>query len=145
MLARDRYLPDITEKHRPSFSMNEFVTIYSGINPTIGPYLPTGVSSIRENSTVSIFGTTILMTMGVAASLWYKKLPWFKKFNSTLGRTLWSAFFILVPAGVFSGVWNSLTSQDMQVQFMKYGPDFMRYLATRDITKLNSDVRLTND
>jgi hypothetical protein len=50
MLERDKYIQDPSLKYHPDFSMLSFVSTYTGMNPTIGPYLPENVSSIKKNN-----------------------------------------------------------------------------------------------
>lgn len=50
MLERDKYIQDSTFKYHPDFSMPSFLYTYTGMNPTIGPYLPENVSSIKKNN-----------------------------------------------------------------------------------------------
>ena len=82
---------------------------------------------------------------GIAAAVFYKRLPWIKKFTSRTARVLWSSFFIFVPSGIYSAICNFYSSQDVETGWIKNRENFGRYMATRDITKINPDVRIVND
>ena len=145
MLERDKYTQDETLKYHPDFTMLSFVNTYSGLNPTIAPYLPEQVASIRSNSAISVYGSSSLFLLGVAGAVFYKRLPWIKRFTSKKARFLWSAFFILIPSGVFSAFWNAYTASDVEMKFAKNSQNFAMFKASGDITKLNPNVRMVED
>lgn len=93
--------------------MLSFVTTYSGINLSLAPYLPENVNSIKKNNAINNYGSSSLFLAGVAASVFYKRIPWIKSFTSTSARALWSIFLIFIPSGIFSGIWNNFTQSDL--------------------------------
>lgn len=107
--------------------------------------MPPGVESIKSNSSVSVYTTSALFFLGIAASIFYKRIPGIRRFKSKTARVLWSFFFIFIPSGTFAAFWNKYTAQDMQLKFMTHRENFGSYIATRDITKLNPGIRMTDD
>lgn len=82
---------------------------------------------------------------GVAAAVFYKRIPWIRRFTSKTARVLWSTFFIFIPSGIYSAACNAYSEKDMELAFMKGSENFGRYMATRDIRKINPDVRMVED
>ena len=92
-----------------------------------------------------MIGSSILFTAGLAAAIFYKRIPGIRNFTSKKARVLWSSFFLFVPSGTFSFLINMYSSNDIELGFMKNKENFGRYMATKDITKINPDVRMVDD